>query len=167
MTDFTCDTNYLQPTGFKIVISKENYPYLTFFAQSIQHPALEIEASEIGYKRLANIPFTGSAITNGSVVMDALLDEDMNLYGEVYNWMQRMVDEKHQLNTGIALGDRVDADYQDIRIEILTSSNNSNRVIKYVNAFPISLGDINLGATNEETYISVPITFRFDYFEFI
>lgn len=165
MTDFTCDTNYLQPTGFKITISKENYPYLSFFAQSIQHPALDVEPVEMGYKRLSNMPFIGEKITNGQVVIEALLDERMNLYSEVYDWLQRMVETPHTLNT--ALNSTEIPDYCDIRIEILTSSNNSNRVIKYVNGFPVSLGDIQMAATNEDTYLTVPLTFRFDYFEFV
>lgn len=166
MTDFTCDTNYLQPTGFKITISKENYPYLSFFAQSIQHPALEVEPVEMGYKRLTNMPIVGDKITNGQVVLEALLDEEMNLYAEVYNWLQRMVEAPHTLNTSLTKPDQI-ADYCDIRIEILTSSNNPNRVIKYINGFPVSLGDIQMAATNEDTYLTVPLTFRFDYFEFV
>lgn len=165
MTDFTCDTNYLQPTGFKITISKENYPYLSFFAQSIQHPSLEVEPVEMGYKRLSNMPFIGEKITNGQVVVEALLDERMNIYSEVYDWLNRMVEEPHQLNTSLA-GTQT-PDYCDIRIEILTSSNNANRVIQYVNGFPVSLGDIQMAATNEDTYLTVPLTFRFDYFEFL
>ena len=96
------------------------------------------------------MPFIGEKITNGQVVIEALLDERMNLYSEVYDWLQRMVETPHTLNT--ALNSTEIPDYCDIRIEILTSSNNSNRVIKYVNGFPVSLGDIQMAATNEDTY---------------
>lgn len=166
MTDFTCNTNYLQPTGFKITISKENYPYLSFFAQSIQHPSLEVEPVELGYKRLSNMPFIGEKITNGQVVIEALLDEEMGIYQEVYNWLNRMVEEPHQLNTSLTESGQI-PDYCDMRIEILTSSNNKNRTIKYVNSFPVSLGDIQMAATNEDTYLTLPLTFRFDYFDFL
>lgn len=161
-----CDTNYLQPTGFKITVSKENYPFLSFFAQSIQHPAIDVPQVDIGYKRIQNMPLTGERITNGQVAIEALVDEQMGLYEEVYNWLNRMVDEKHQLNTSLTPRDTI-PDYCDMRIEILTSSNTANRTIKYVNAFPVSLGDLQLAATNEETYLTIPLTFSFDYFDFV
>ena len=166
MQDFTCDTNYLQPSGFKITVSKKNYPHLAFFAQTIQHPAMEIAPSEIGYKRMSSVPFIGDAVEFGSMNMDVVMDENMNVYSEVFNWMSNMVESKHQLNQPRA-GETGLSDYNDIKITILNSTNNAQREIKYVNAFPISLGDVQLSATTDETYITVPMTFRFDYFEFL
>jgi len=169
MNDFTCDTNYLQPTGFKVTVSKKNYPYLSFFAQSIQHPSLEINSVNIGYKRMAGVPFIGDAAEFGSVTMDILLDENMKVYDEVYNWMQRMLETEHRLNTGVLYGngDQKLADYNDIRVSILSSANNGTKEFQYVNAFPVTLGDIAFSATNEETFITCPMTFQFDYFEFV
>ena len=169
MQDFTCDTNYLQPSGFKITVSKKNYPHLAFFAQTIQHPAMQISSTELGYKRIAGIPFIGDAITFGAVSLDVIMDEKMNVYSEIFNWMSNMVESKHQLNSGFLYtnGDTSLSDYNDIRITILNSANNAQREINYVNAFPISLGDVQFNSTTEETYITVPMTFRFDYFEFL
>jgi|SRR6056300_1475981 len=164
-----CSTNYLQPTGFKIVVSKENYPHLSFLAQSIQHPSMEINATEVGYKRIASVPFIGDKVEFGTVTMDVILDEDMQVYGEVYNWMENMLETKHQLNAGVLYSKNNTSlsDYNDIRVNILTSSNNKNREFVYRNAFPVSLGDVQFSATTDETYILCPVTFRFDYFEFL
>jgi hypothetical protein len=115
------------------------------------------------------VPFIGDAIQFGSVTLDVILDEQMNVYGEIYNWMEQIVETKHNLNSGVLYkkNDTSLSDYCDIRVQILTSSNNSNRQFQYVNAFPISLGDVQLASTNEDTYITAPMTFRFDYFEFL
>tara|TARA_R110000868_G_scaffold94549_1_gene260786 strand:+ start:4083 stop:4469 length:387 start_codon:yes stop_codon:yes gene_type:complete len=128
---------------------------------------MEVEPVELGYKRIQNLPFIGHAINNGQLVMEALIDEEMGLYAEVYNWLSRMVETKHTLNTGLVKPSDGIPDYCDIRVEVLTSSNTANRTIKYVNAFPVSLGDVQLAATNEETFLTIPLSFRFDYFEFI
>lgn len=165
MNDFTCDTNYLQPSGFKVTISKSRFPYLAFFAQTIQHPSMEINSTDLGYKRMSSIPFIGDAIEFGTVTMEVILDEKMQVYNEIYNWLQNMVESKHKLfsiSTDTEL-----SDYCDIRVNILNSANNSSREIKYVNAFPVTLGDIQLASTNDETYITVPMSFRFDYFDFL
>lgn len=168
MQDY-CTTNFLQPSGFKIVISKDNYPYLSFLAQSIQHPSMEINATDLGYKRIASVPFVGDAVEFGAVTMDVILDENMNVYGEVYNWMENMLETKHQLNRGILYrsNDTSLGDYNDIRVQILTSSNNPNREFVYRNAFPISLGDIQFNSSTDETFVTCPMTFRFDIFEFL
>ena len=104
-----------------------------------------------------------------AVTIDVLLDENMNVYGEIYNWMERMVETKHKLNSGVLYGngDQTLSDYCDIRIQVLTNSNNANREFQYVNAFPITLGDVSFASTNEDTFITCPMTFRFDYFEFL
>lgn len=168
MQDY-CETNFLQPSGFKVIISKETYPYLSFMAQSIQHPSMNVRPVELGFRRMEQVPFTGDAVEFGVVTMDVILDERMNVYGEIYSWMENMLETPHRLSRGVSY--KTDAtqlsDYQDIRIQILNSSNNNSKAFVYRNAFPVTLGDINLASTTEETFIVCPISFRFDYFDFL
>jgi len=159
MNDY-CQTNFLQPTGFRVIISKDKNPHLSFISQSVTHPSMELESTEVGRPRISSVPFIGDAIQFGTVTFDVLLDEEMNVYSEIYNWMEQIVETKHKLNSTLS-------DYCDIRVKVLTSSNNSNREIQYVNAFPVSLGDVQFAATNQDTFITAPMTFRFDYFEFL
>lgn len=168
MQDY-CTTNFLQPSGFKVIVSKQDFPYLSFMVQSIQHPSMEVSATDLGYKRIASVPFVGNTVEFGGVTMDVILDENMNVYGEIYNWMENMLETKHQLNRGIFYrSDNTSlSDYNDIRVQVLTSSNNPNREFVYRNAFPVSLGDIQFNATTDETFITCPVTFRFDIFEFL
>jgi len=164
MADFTCDTNYLVPTGFKVSISRENYPNLEFFAQQVQHPSMDITPTEVAYRRVGSVVTPGDTITFGALNMDVLLDENMKVYEELYDWFVRLVNENHKNNTGKMYDDSLSS-YCDIRVSVLSSHNNSNRTIKYVNALPISLGDIAFTASTDEQFISFPVTFRFDYFE--
>jgi hypothetical protein len=168
MADFTCDTNFLAPSGFKITISRENFPNISFFAQQVQHPGMEVNAVEQPYRRVASIPFIGDTIQFGGVSMDIILDEGMNVYQEMFEWLERMVEVKHRPNTGsLYTSDNQLSHYCDIRISILNSANNVVREIKYVNAFPTSLGDITFAATQDQQFITFPVTFRFDYFDFV
>jgi hypothetical protein len=166
MIDFTCDTNYLIPTGFKVIISRREYPHLQFFAQQIQHPSLELPVVETPFKRIGGVPFPGDALQFGSLSMDVILDENMKVYEEIYDWMFRLVQQKHKPQEGRLFRTDDPASYADIRISILTSHNNANRQLKYVNALPITLGDITLASTTDGQFITFPVNFRFDYFEF-
>ena len=166
MTDFTCDPNYLVPNGFKILIDRKEYPHLQFFAQQIEHPGLNIEASNVPFKR-TGLPFPGETASFGSLTITALMDENMGLYEELYNWMLRFLEKKHLPQRGKLFRDENIPFYSDIRVSILTSHNNPNRSIKYVNAFPTTLGNIAFTATNDGEFITFPITFEFDYFEFV
>ena len=46
------NSTFLQPTGFRILIDRNNYPNLEFFAQSVSHPSISLPAVETGYKKL-------------------------------------------------------------------------------------------------------------------
>lgn len=164
-TTFNCGTNYLAPNGFKVSINKENFANLEFFAQSIQHPDISLDPAEIGFPRLSTLPMLGESITNGVLTIEVIMDEDMNVYQEIYDWMNRATREKHTLAPQIS-GAQLSS-YQDVTVSILTSSNNPNRSFRYVNSHPINIGGINFASTLDGTYITFPISFRFDYFEFV
>lgn len=165
--------NYLQPNGFKVTISRENYAAAQYFAQSISHPNVDAQAAETPYKRL-NVPMLPDKLDYGTLTIDFLMNEDMQNYIEIYSWLERMVEEEHNMGSvrfnrnssvgGPGADNSAITSYNDIVIDILTSQNNINKSIKYINSFPISLGNIELNATSAGDYITFPVTFRFDYF---
>jgi len=166
---FDCGTNYLQPNGFKILISRTDFPNLQFYAQSVIHPNADLPATELNFSRISSVPFVGDAVDFGTLQMDVLLDEDMNSYRELYNWMTTATDTKHVLaseSLGRGSADYTSPSYHDITVAILSSHNNLNRTFRYINGFPISVGQISLNATTSEQFLSFPVTFRFDYFQF-
>ena len=50
----TANKNYLQPTGFRVIIDRENYPNLEFFAQSVDHTDVSMTAPNVAYSRIGN-----------------------------------------------------------------------------------------------------------------
>ena len=166
---FDCGTNYLQPTGFKIIINRRDFPNLQFYAQSVNHPDVNLPATDVGFSRVASVPFIGDKADFGTLVMDVLVDEDMNSYREIYNWMISATSQKHLLaSDGLGKGESPysSGSYYDITVAVLSSHNNVNRTFRYINAFPISVGQIPLTSTSSEQYLTFPAVFRFDYFNF-
>jgi len=161
--------NYLTPTGFSVTVSREFYPHLQYFAQSITHPSITTGGAGVGFSR-TDIRLVADKIQFGEVTFDLIMDEDMESYKEMYDWQLRMVNSNHRPQSARFSGqfgdNPVPTSYQDIRLRILTSSLNPNREIIYRNAFPISLGDIQMNSASDGEYITYPVTFSFDYFDF-
>ena len=76
MANLTDNFNYLQPTSFKLVIDRKNFPNLEFFCQQVTHPGLIIPAAEVPVRRMQSIPFPGESLTINELSCDILLDED-------------------------------------------------------------------------------------------
>ena len=156
MVDLTDNRNFLQPTSFKLVIDRRNYPNLEYFATQISHPSVTATAAELPYSR-ANVPFAADKLTFSELDISIILDEDMTAYTEMYNWIERLVENKH-----------LDEDYPqqaDITVSILSSHNNGNKRIRYIDCIPTSIGNITLEATvTDVQYITIPMSFRFSYF---
>ena len=80
----TTNKNYMQPTQFNITISRKNYPNLSFFAQSVQHPGMSSAAVTVPYSR-TDTYLPGDKIEFGTLGVTALIDEDMVSYKEMYD----------------------------------------------------------------------------------
>ena len=164
MANLTSNINYLAPTSFKLVIDRKNYPNLEFFAQSINHPGASVSAAELPYSRLGSVALAGDKLTFGELSATIILDEDMNSYTEMYNWLRRMVEQNRNAPTNLT---KIPTE-ADITISILTSHNNANKQIRYIDCVPTLVGDINFeAAVGDVQYLVFPISFRFSYFEIL
>jgi hypothetical protein len=154
--------NYLQPNLFKLVVDRKNYPNLEFFAQSVSHPSVDASPAEVPFRRVTRVSMPADKLSYGEMTANIILDENMNSYIEMHNWVSRMVEENYAgpLDRNANLPP-IEA---DVTVQILTSHNNIARKITYLDAMPISIGNIELEAQNSEGFITYPVTFRFTYF---
>lgn len=166
MATLTTNINYLQPTSYKLVIDRENYPNLEYFAQTITHPGMILNPSEVPFRKIAGVPIVGGSLTFSEMSATIILDEDMTAYDEMYSWIRRVVD-----NVPVRALDREAGKaptYADITLSILSSHNNQTKQIKYLECTPTALGDINFESTATGTeFITFSVSFRFTYFEFV
>ena len=96
MAQLTDNINLFQPTGFKLIIDRKNYPNLEFFAQTVSHPGATLGAAEVPFSRIQSVPQPGDTLTFSELSVTILLDEDFNSYTEMYNWMIRMVNTEQK-----------------------------------------------------------------------
>lgn len=161
----TNNFNYLQPTSFKLVIDRKNFPNLEFFCQNVTHPGLMMPAAEMPIRRMQSIPYPGESLTINELSCSILLDENMQAYEEMYKWILRNQVTDMGDQSFLQKGNKIPTN-ADITLSILSSHNNLTNQVRYVDAIPTSLGDITFEATATGTeYIVFQATFRFSYFE--
>ena len=144
------NTNLFQPTGFKVIIDRKNYGTLEFFVQAVNHPGASVPAVDVPVKRLQSLPLAGGQVEYSELTMDVLLDEDMNSYIELYNWMLRSVNNVPNITRDDFKGNTsTQPTYSDITVVALTSHNNRSVKFKYTDAIPVTIGDIRFESTNQ------------------
>lgn len=153
MSNLTNNLNFLSPTGFKLVINRNRFANLEYFATSVTLPSLNL-----GIVDVAKNQHRGHM--QGDVTIDDLsirvaIDEDLVVYREVFEWIIENRDSLNPLT-------------YDATLIILTSHNNPNRSIKFKNIFPTSIGSLEFNTQSSDIeYLQADISFRYDEFEFV
>ncbi len=156
-------TNFLQPTGFKVVVNRDRFKNLEFFAQSVQHPDVSVSPAIQTFRR-SNVYLPGDKLEYGTLTIDTILDENMNVYKEMHDWLTVGVEEKQTPSDGNTIISQ-DKSFYDISVLVLSSHNNTIDTIRYKDAFPTNLGTINFQSTVDGVqFITFPITFAYTTF---
>ena len=164
MATLTTNINYLQPTSFKLALDRKNYPNLEFFCQTVTHPGMIMNSVEMPYQKISGVPFPGDKLTFNELSANIILDEDMQGYSEMFQWIRRILDTP-QVNA-LQRTNTAPATYADITLHILSSHNNTTKQIQYRDCIPTALGDIQFESTSTgATFITFAASFRFSYFE--
>ena len=98
------------------------------------------------------------------MTVDAIVDENMNVYKEMLNWVKSGATMKNKLASGVRDADE-DLPMYDITLSVFSSHNNQIDKIVYKGAFPINVGTINFQSTVDNVqYITFPVTFAYTTF---
>jgi len=166
MAELTSNINYLQPTSFKITIDRKNFPNLEFFCQDFTHPGMIMNAVEVPFRKLQSIPFVGDKLTFNELLANIIVDENMDAYNEMYNWMRTNLDNNE--NSRLEDAGVRPPTVSDIVLSILSSHNNVTKQIKYIDCMPVALTDVQFQSTASGTeFVTFGASFRFSYFELL
>jgi len=153
MSNLTTNFNFLSPTGFKLVINRNRFANLEYFVTSVTLPSLSLGTIDIAKNQ-------HRGHMQGDVTIDELsvrvaVDEDLEVYKEVFEWIIENRDSLNPLT-------------YDATLIILTSHNNANKSIKFKNIFPTSVGSLEFSTQSSDIeYLQADIGFRYDEFEFV
>lgn len=153
--------NYLSPIEFRFLIKR--LPYTEFFTQSANVPGLSISATEMATP-FKTLYFSGDNVTFNEFTVNVRVDENMNNYQEIFNWIVGLsFPDNFDQYANLSEGDGI---YSDATLMIMTSGKNPNLQIVYKDIFPTSLGDIQLNTTSGDVdYATCDITFKIASYE--
>ena len=168
MTSQIENRNFLSPTGFKFLLKRS--PKVAFFCNQANIPDLNLGiANQPTY--LKDIDTPGDKITFGDLNLRFLVDENLENYMEIQNWIRGLgypesVQEFRDLsNQGIIQGryanDRQNI-YSDGTLQILSSSLVSKFQVFFKDLFPYSLQTLTFDATDTDIqYFTADVSFKY------
>jgi len=156
--------SFLAPSGFKILIDRKNFGSLEYTVQQATHGSVSLSPNEVMYRQ-TSIKEAGDTLDYSDVTFEIILEENLDNYKEIHNWLRRLVQQntQSQSDRGSNLPNEV-----DISLMVLSSHNNTTNRIVYRDAFPTDLGVITFDAAVDGVqYATVPVTFSYSYFDVI
>jgi hypothetical protein len=164
-------TNPLSPNGFKFTIA--SLPEVEFFCQQVQIPGITF-GDPILANPFANMPIPGDHLTYELLKVRFLVDENMDNYIAVYNWLiglgfpqsyQQYINYISASQANV-IGN-LSSNYSVGTMQVLNNTNNPVKIITFNDLFPISLESLDFESTNSDVpYLQGEATFRFSYYTF-
>jgi len=152
--------NYLLNTAFKFNLART--PNITWFCQKVSIPSLSFGSMELPTRLGTRLPISGTEYTFDDLVVDFIVDENVNTWMEIYNWMTSIGQMKDDKDPYL----NVEQHTSDASLTILSSSYNPKYKVTFRNIFPVSLGELPFDSTAPETDpIVSSVTFKYRYYE--
>ena len=156
--------NFLSGVAFKFNLAK--FPKVDFFSNSARIPELNLElTSQPSYLKTIDVP--GERLTYGDLTLRFLVDENMENYISVYNWLKGLgfpesTKEFKELTTDRdGIRDPKEA-FCDGTLRILNSNYREVAQVKFKDLFPTSLTSLDFDATNTDVqYFTAEASFKY------
>ena len=180
MSDFTTsgfrqqieNRNFLSPTGFHFSVVRA--PKVSYFGYQVNVPGLDLGVVEQN-NYLSKIPRPGENIDFGDLTLSFLVDEDLENYLEIQNWMrgigfpeslQEIYRWQNQdVPTNYPANYKYENElnlYSDGTLAIYNSADNPQFKVIFENLFPYQLSTLQFDSQlTEETYLKAQVSFKY------
>jgi len=156
--------NFLAPVGFKFTLAK--YPKVDFFSNSARIPEITLgTAIEPSYLKDIDIP--GEKLTYGDLVIRFLVDENMENYMAVHNWLKGIgfpespSQFRDQTTNDEGIRDEKEV-FSDGSLHILNSNFQDVAIVKFQDLFPVGLTSLEFDATETDiNYFTAEVSMRY------
>lgn len=165
--------NFLSPIGFQFTLQKK--PKIDFFSNSVNIPGINLGVA-MQPTPLKALPVPGETLTFDDFSLRFVVDEDMENYLEVWNWMcqfgfprdfyqyQQLLneDENSQGKQNAISG------MSDGTLLIYNSNYNPNLKVNFKDLFPVSLSQIQFDSTmSDVAYATAEVVFKYTIYDII
>lgn len=166
--------NFLSPVGFKFTLNRA--PKVAFFGNTANIPGMTLGVA-VQSTYLKDIDIPGDKIQFNDLTLRFLVDENLENYMEIQNWIRgigfpenlKEIYDWQRSNPGMDLQEKSQMNlYSDATLTVLTSSNNSNFKVKFLDVFPYSLTDLQFDATDTDIdYLTAEVTFKYTIYDIV
>jgi len=156
--------SFLPNNKYEFVISR--LPNFTFFVQSVNVPSITMQSSQVQSPFTA-VPMVGNQLTYEQLQITYILDEDMQSWFELYNWMTNLGNPEtlNKLGTLTQVEGKLNSVKSDASLLIKTNSNNDNIEVRFYDLFPVELTGFNLSSAEGQDFPATSATFAYTYME--
>ena len=155
-------TNYLSPAGFDLSIAL--LPNVEFFATTVGIPEIAGTPPGLGspLRQMYNLP---DSLLYGDLNIDFIVDENMTSYIELINWLEAIGAPKSSDQYKSWL-EREGTFTSDMTVIIQNSKKNPNMKFTFYDAFPTSIGTLELSLSNADVSpVICSVGMRYESFE--
>ena len=161
------NTNFLSQLGAKFVLKK--IPNVNYFIQQVALPSVDLGEIQVPTPLSNRLKYPGDLVTYGDLVITFRVDEDLNNYKELYNWILSMSRvEDFEASTAWANESSPGSDdrvFSDATLTILNSAMNPNQEISFKDVYCSSLSDLPFTTQAADVdYIECTATFKYRSF---
>jgi hypothetical protein len=180
--------DYASPIQFRFKMTK--LPTVEFFVQSANIPAITLGETSIETP-LKDIPIPGDKVTYSSLDVSFLVDENLNNYKEIHDWITGLgFPQDHKqfqtlqgtsadrfpgttsstAATGSSIKQPLDEGgiYSDATLTVLNNKNIAKTEIRFQNVYPTSLGGLSYSITASDVdYLTVNASFSYMYYDIV
>ena len=160
--------NFLSGVAFKFNLAK--FPKVDFFSNSARIPELNLElTTQPSY--LKNIDVPGERLTFGDFTLRFLVDENMENYISVYDWLTGLGFPETTKEFADLIKDKdgqrdAKEAFCDGTLRILNSNFREDAKVKFNDLFPTSLTSLDFDATNTDVqYFTAEATFKYTLYK--
>ena len=181
-------SDYASPIQFRFKCTK--LPLVEFFVQSANIPGINL-GSATQTNPLYDIPLPGDKITYAALDMSFLVDENLNNYKEIHDWIlglgfpsnnqqfQDLQSAGSDRFPGSTAGPTVPGVqtpaplseggiYSDAILTVLNSKNIAKTEIRFQNVYPTSLGGLNYDVRQTDVdYLNASVSFNYMNYDIV
>lgn len=164
MVDVT-NKNFFSPLNFKF--SMKRAPHVNFFLQSVTIPSLSLQPVDTPTP-FVTLPFAGEHLDYGELSITFRVDEDLQNYMEIHDWVRSQGKLSYEEYKAIASVPRITGAglKSDVAVTVLTSNKRANYEFVFKDAFPTGISSLDLDSTTEDVnYVQASASFRYVSFD--
>jgi hypothetical protein len=150
----TLNKNFLSPNGFRLIIDRQEFADVEYFCINSALPTVSAASISQAYRNLQNT-YAGDKVEYAPFDIRYMITENMENYISLFNWM-------------VSNSNTEQMKYADMTLNILNSSNNVIRQVRFADAFPVSIGQLDFHSQNTDVeYIIGDASFSYSHFYFV